>query len=134
MLNCPPNGKQRGQNPLILRVGVSRYRNRTPPDRRQGDRHGNWLPWIEREFGWSGQTARRFIQVAEAASKFNNLENLSVDVSGLYLLAAPSTPAEVDVIADRHASDKCSPSGVAGLVEHNGRTIAIDHREALKTA
>jgi hypothetical protein len=59
------------------------------------------LPWLEREFGWSDQTARRYIQVAEA-SKFNNLENLSFDVSGLYLLVAPNTPGEViDAVAER---------------------------------
>ena len=25
--------------------------------------HGNWLPWLEREFGWSRQTADNFIDV-----------------------------------------------------------------------
>jgi DUF3102 family protein len=59
--------------------------------------HGGWLPWLEREFGWTDQTARRFMQVAEA-SKSNNLLNLSVDVS----IAAPSTPPEViEAVAER---------------------------------
>jgi hypothetical protein len=29
--------------------------------------HGRWLPWLEREFGWSDDSALRFMQVAEFA-------------------------------------------------------------------
>jgi hypothetical protein len=77
--------------------------------------HGNWLRWLEHEFGWSDETARRFIRVEEMA-KSHNLLNLDFPVSALYLLAAPSTPAEVrDEILDRakngekvtHAEVKC---------------------------
>lgn len=25
--------------------------------------HGNWLPWLDREFGWTENTARNFIRV-----------------------------------------------------------------------
>ena len=25
--------------------------------------HGNWLPWLEGEFGWSDETARKFMRV-----------------------------------------------------------------------
>jgi hypothetical protein len=24
-------------------------------------RHGNWLPWLDREFGWNAGTVERFI-------------------------------------------------------------------------
>ncbi len=62
--------------------------------------HGNWLPWLEREFGWSDKTAERYMQVA--ALKFDNLSNIDLPVSSLYLLAAPSTPDEVrDEVIDR---------------------------------
>ncbi len=27
--------------------------------------YGNWLPWIDKEFGWSEDTAERFIRVHE---------------------------------------------------------------------
>jgi Protein of unknown function (DUF3102) len=53
--------------------------------------HGNWLPWLEREFGWSEDTTLRFMQVAEL-SKNRTVRDLEIPVSGLYLLAAPSTP------------------------------------------
>jgi hypothetical protein len=55
--------------------------------------HGGWLPWLDREFGWSVDTAQRYMQVADFA-KNRNLRNLELPVSGLYLLAAPSTPEE----------------------------------------
>ena len=52
--------------------------------------HGAWLPWLEREFGWSDQTARNFMRVYEM-SKSKNFLDLDLPVSSLYLLAAPST-------------------------------------------
>jgi hypothetical protein len=68
--------------------------------------HGNWLPWLKREFGWSDRTAENFIRIHDLAqkAKIENFSNLSLPVSGLYLLAAPSTPVEVrDEIIDRAA-------------------------------
>src|SRR5262249_50444750 len=54
--------------------------------------HGNWLPWLDREFGWEETTARRFMSVYELEGKSGNLQDLSLPVSGIYLLAKPSTP------------------------------------------
>src|SRR5262245_24389369 len=53
--------------------------------------HGNWLPWLEREFRWTDDTALNFMRVYEL-SKSRNFRDLSLPVSALYLLAAPSTP------------------------------------------
>jgi hypothetical protein len=65
--------------------------------------HGNWLPWLEREFGWSERTARRFMQAHEfALAKSDKLADLNIGVSSLCLLAAPSTPKEAaDEIIER---------------------------------
>ena len=52
------------------------------------------MPWLEREFRWTAETALRFMQVAEAVGKNNKLLDLDIGVSSLYLLAAPSTPPE----------------------------------------
>jgi hypothetical protein len=63
--------------------------------------HGGWLPWLKREFGWSADTALRFMQVADFAEN-RNLRDLEIPVSGLYLLAAPSTPeAARDEVIER---------------------------------
>src|SRR6516164_2667594 len=74
--------------------------------------HGTWLTWIEAEFGWSDQTARRFIHVYELSrdSKFNNLLNSDLPLSALYQLAAPKTPERArDEVAERvEAGEKVS--------------------------
>jgi hypothetical protein len=57
-------------------------------------KHGQWLPWLQTEFGWSENTARRFMQVYELV-KSSKLVDLEIDVSALYLIAAPKTPQPV---------------------------------------
>ena len=58
-------------------------------DVKQAIDHGQWLPWLEAEFGWTDRTARRFIEVYELV-KLDNWSILpSFDVSALYLLAVP---------------------------------------------
>jgi hypothetical protein len=65
-------------------------------------KRGGWAPWLDKEFGWTERTAQRFINVG---SKSDKLSDLNVPVSGLYLLAAPSTPAEaVEIAAERSAA------------------------------
>ena len=56
--------------------------------------HGQWLTWLKGEFGWSHDTASRFMGVYEAV-KLRSLRNLNLDVSALYLIAAPATPEHV---------------------------------------
>ena len=64
--------------------------------------HGNFLPWIEAEFGWAERTAQNFMEVAKAASKSAKFADLDVPISALYLLAAPNTPEEaIEVVAAR---------------------------------
>jgi hypothetical protein len=72
--------------------------------------HGGWLPWLEREFGWEERTAHRLVSVYELSRKFDNLSDLSLPISGLYSLAAPSTPEEVQqqVIERAEAGEKFS--------------------------
>ncbi|MEY9179685.1 DUF3102 domain-containing protein [Bradyrhizobium sp. USDA 313] len=82
--------------------------------------HGNFLPWIDTEFGWSIATAERFIQVHEnVGSKIVNLTNLDLPVSGLYVLAAPSTPDEAreEVIGRAEAGEHLSVTDVQRIVD-----------------
>jgi DUF3102 family protein len=66
--------------------------------------HGNWLPWLNREFGWEETTAQRFMRVhALAQSKSGNLPDLPV--SAIYLLAAPSTPEPARAEIIKRAKD-----------------------------
>lgn len=58
--------------------------------------HGQFLNWLEIEFGWSDQTARNYMHVAEKFKNFLNLDHYAT--SAMYLLAAPSTP---DAVLDK---------------------------------
>jgi hypothetical protein len=56
--------------------------------------HGQWEAWRDSELAWSEQTARNFMQV-HAAFKTTKFVDLTIDVSALYLIAAPKTPEPV---------------------------------------
>jgi hypothetical protein len=60
--------------------------------------HGEWLPWLEAEFGWTDETARRFMNVAKMA-KSHTVLDMEIPMGALYQLAAPSTPEPVRQIA-----------------------------------
>jgi hypothetical protein len=77
--------------------------------------HGNFVAWIEEEFGWGIKTAQRFINIHEfAESKNDKLSLLNLPLSSLYLLAAPSTPEKVrdEVMARAEAGEQISVAGV----------------------
>jgi Protein of unknown function (DUF3102) len=69
--------------------------------------HGNWLPWLKREFGWSEDTAERFIQVSTLSHQIPQVAEFNLPVSSLYLLAAPSTHDEAreSIIARAQAGE-----------------------------
>lgn len=80
--------------------------------------HGGWLPWLKREFGWQERAARNFMAVAEAVGKSAKFADLNVPVSGLYVLAAPRTPARalVAVVKRSEAGEKLSLAEVKAEV------------------
>src|SRR5262249_47237592 len=79
---------------------------------------GNWLPWLEREFGWEERSARNFMQVFEA-SKSANFADLDLPVSALYLLAAPSTPeaAKTEILERAKAGESLPVEEVKRVVD-----------------
>jgi Protein of unknown function (DUF3102) len=67
--------------------------------------HGNWLRWLQREFGWTNRQALNYMRLYRLSLKSENFSDLRISVSGLYLLAAPSTPPEaVDEVIERAKS------------------------------
>jgi hypothetical protein len=94
--------------------------------------HGNWLPWLNREFGWGDDTALRFMQVSEL-SKSRNLRDLNLPISGLYLLAAPSTPEEAQqqVIERAENGERLSVSDVKELIEEARNKQEMETAELL---
>src|SRR5262245_14587895 len=80
---------------------------------------GYWLKWLDQEFGWSDKSAERLIDFyrfsQEPIFEFDKLSNLTLPVSAIYLLAAPSTPAEVrtDIVERARSGESLSVNAVA---------------------
>ena len=71
--------------------------------------HGNWLMWLDQEFGWSEQTALNFMRLHELGqTKSKKLLDFNLSISSLYILAAPST--------DQHARDEIIQRAESGEV------------------
>jgi hypothetical protein len=87
--------------------------------------HGNWLPWLDREFEWSADTAERFIRVhkfIDGLSDSESVRNLVLPLSSVYLLAAPSTPQESrDKIIERAKTGEAVPAAEVKRVIAKGR-------------
>jgi hypothetical protein len=64
---------------------------------------GAWLVWLEAEFGWSDQTAYRFIHVYELSrdARFHTCVELDLPLGVLYRLAAPKAEEARQEIAEQ---------------------------------
>jgi N6-adenosine-specific RNA methylase IME4 len=89
-------------------------------DRRKEER--GWRAWLEAEFAWSPQTAGRFIQVHELSHNVPSLEHFDIPISGLYLLAAPSTAegARVEVADRAKAGERLRGAEVKAIIDQHG--------------
>lgn len=82
--------------------------------------HGEFLPWIEAEFGMGKSSAYKFINVAKAfQGKFPQNGNLEIAASALYLLASPDTPEEAreEVLELAAAGENISPKKALKIIE-----------------
>ncbi len=84
--------------------------------------HGQWLMFLDREFGWSDQTARNFMHVFDLSNSKRVLD-LDLPLRSLYLLAAPSTPSEVrdNIIEDAQRGEKPTHAEVVKRVRSSSR-------------
>lgn len=80
--------------------------------------HGKWIPWLKSEFGWSASSAKAFMSVYRC-SKSTNFGDLKIDVSALYLIAAPSIPEPVrsEVIARAERGDRITRENVQEVLD-----------------
>jgi len=81
-------------------------------------KHGLFLQWVDREFGWAHDTARNFMMVYERF-KLRNFRNLEIDVSALYLIAAPKTPEPVaeEVIRRAESGETITHAGARAVIQ-----------------
>ncbi len=57
-------------------------------------KHGEFRIWLKTEFDWSVSAANKFMHVSQRFH-LDDLEEVEISPSALYMLAAPSTPQEV---------------------------------------
>jgi hypothetical protein len=91
--------------------------------------HGNWLSWLEREFQWTADTALNYMRVHDLVKNRNFRDLSNIPVSGLFLLAAPSTPegAKQEAVSRAEAGEPMTLNTVKEIV---GRTRQADRRDA----
>jgi hypothetical protein len=94
--------------------------------------HGNWLSWLEREFQWTDDTALNFMRVHELVKNRNFRDLSHIPLSGLYMLAAPSTPepAKREAIGRAEAGEPMTLDTVREIV---GRAKQDDRDERAET-
>lgn len=80
---------------------------------------GNWSSWLKREFGWSQDTAERFMSLHRLQGKIPQIAESDIPVSGLYLLAAKNTPEKVvEAVLERaEKGERFTTSSVKKIVD-----------------
>jgi hypothetical protein len=83
--------------------------------------HGAWLPWIDAEFGWSQQTARNFMDVADrfGSLKSQDIGDFTIEASALYALSGPKVDQQL-----REAVVEAAQSTGKITVEESNRIAA----------
>ena len=79
--------------------------------------HGQFLPWIEKEFGMTDRTARNYMAAWQMYSE-NPDEAVLLDPTALYALTAPSTPPEIkaEVLEQVKAGNIPSPKEIRAKI------------------
>jgi hypothetical protein len=86
-----------------------------------------FLEWIKREFAWKEQSARNFMMVYDRF-KSTNFGDLEIDISALYLIAAPSTPEPVreEVVRVAISGERVSHGTVKAVIAQYNKTGDAD--------
>ena len=82
--------------------------------------HGQWTPWLQREFPWSESRALKLMQTYEAfGSNPERVTGLKLAASSLYLMAAPHTPPEArdEVMRRAEAGEEVSRAEVQRIIQ-----------------
>jgi len=96
--------------------------------------HGEWIPWLKDNFGWSRQTANNYMRVAEAFKlpTVGNLKDMKIEARALYLLSAPTVPDEVREEASANGKAKTVTLQEAKkMVADHDRQMAAQVKEKL---
>jgi hypothetical protein len=90
--------------------------------------HGQWLPWLAREFPqWGERSARNFMSVA-TTFKSATVADLPIAQRALYLLASPSTPpaARNEAIAVARRGEEVTHAKAREIVESHMPATVVE--------
>jgi hypothetical protein len=92
--------------------------------------HGNWLSWLEQEFGWSDETARKYMRCFDFARDRKFQPSWNMANSALQLLARPSTPEDArdEIVARAKAGEPISAKAVRSVAAQVQKRFPIDVR------
>ena len=93
-------------------------------------KHGQFRDWIKKEFGWERSSADNFMHVFENI-KCPNFGHLEIDVSALYLIAAPKTPEPVraDLMRRAEAGEPITHQGAVAVIDQFKKTGDLPPKE-----
>ncbi len=92
--------------------------------------HGRFGGWLQAEFAWEERAAQRFIAVY-SRFKNDNLSDLNIAPSALYLLAAPSTPEEARADAlEAAAAGQTITHAAAKQIVHQHKPMLTNGRRS----
>ena len=81
--------------------------------------HGQFLPWVKSECGFTARTAQRYISAADFADGKSDTVCRILPATAVYQLSAPSTPPEVvrEVLDRAKTGETFSPAEVTKMVD-----------------
>lgn len=97
--------------------------------------HGDWLPWLEREFDFSERTAQNYMAVHRFAAKYETVADLKLTCSALYSLATRDDcePDEIQAVLAAAAKERVSRSDVREIVTEARSAKEAAEEEASKS-
>jgi len=95
-------------------------------------KHGNFVPWLDVEFGWKVRTAQNMMKVA-AEFKNANFAYLDIAPSALYLLAAATTPEAVrEKFVEKAKTEEVTHKEVKAAIDTAKKTKKAKKKPAQK--
>jgi hypothetical protein len=99
--------------------------------------HGQWLPWLKKNFGWSNSTAQNYMNVARAFGKFptvGNLVGVSIEGKALYYLSAKGVTEDTreQAIVQIKQGKKVTLADAKRLVGEVAAAAKVDRKTARK--
>jgi hypothetical protein len=95
--------------------------------------HGDWIGWLDRELGVTDRSALNFMRLYQLSlNRSENFADLNLPVSGLYLLAQPSTSDAVrdDVLERAAKGETISIADIRRAVSAEKPLVAPSNRLA----